>query len=191
MIQVVLLILVGIALFLVFLKIALQGPSYTAPDTSAVVAVRQMVSLDGLSFTAGLRLLDPAEFDMLRATAELREVAAAYRKERQALALVWISLLRNDVNGLWRFRRFLVRNGVPATIGEELGVLSDAARATLFLSFLRIVIMAFGPFAFSGAARNAHRMVEQMSEASARVLDRTPRHGWPEIERAWQKGVAA
>ena len=191
MIQIILLILVGLALFLVFLRIALQGPSYSAPDSSAVLALRQMVNLDGLSFAPGLRLLDPSEFEMLRGTAELREVAAAYRKERQALALIWISLLRNDVQGLWRFRRFLVRNGVQATMGEETRILADAVRATLFLSFLRVVIVTFGPFAFSGAARNAHRMVERMSETSASVLDRLPRHGWPEIERAWQKGIAA
>ena len=189
MIQIVSLILFGIVLFLVFLKIALQGPSSSAPDSSAVLAVRQMVSLDGLSFAAGLRLLDSSEFDMLSSTPELRGVAATYRKERQALALVWISLLRNDVNGLWRFRRFLVRNGVSATMGEEMQILSDAVRAMLFLTFLRVVIVTFGPFAFSGAARNAHRMVERMSEASARVLDRMPRHGWPEIERAWQKAA--
>lgn len=191
MIQILSLVVFGVVLFLVFLKIALQGPSASAPDSSAVLAVRQMVSLDGLSFAAGLRLLDSTEFDMLGSTPELREVAATYRKERQALALVWISLLRSDVNGLWRFRRFLVRNGVSATMGEEMQILSDAVRAMLVLTFLRVVIMTFGPFAFSGAARNAHRMVEQMSEASARVLDRMPRHGWAEVERAWQKSAAA
>jgi hypothetical protein len=127
---------------------------------------------------------------MLQSTAEQREVAVAYRKDRKALALIWISLLLHDVNGLWRFRRFLVRNGVDASIGEELQILSDAVRATLFLSFLRIAIVTFGPFAFAGAARNAQRMVEKMSHSSASVLDRLPRHGWPEIERAWNKGLA-
>lgn len=190
MIQIFGLILLGIVLFLVFLKIAIQGPSASVPDSSAVLAVQQMVHLDGLSFTGGQRLLDPAEFHMLRSTAELREVAAVYRQERQALALLWISLLLNDVNGLWRFRRFLVRSGVRATVGEELQILSEAVRATLFLNFLRIVILTFGPFAFSGAARNAQRMVEKMSQSSASVLDRLPRHGWPEIERAWHKGLA-
>ncbi len=191
MIQIFTLILLGIVLFFVFLKIAVQGPSSNAPDSSAVLAVQQMVNLDGLSFAGAQRLLDPAEFHMLRSTAPLREVAAAYRKERQTLALLWISLLLNDVNALWRFRRFLVRNGVQATVGEEAQILSDAVRAMLFLSFLRIVIITFGPFAFSGAARSAQRMVEKMSRSSASVLDRLPRHGWPEIERAWHKGLAA
>jgi hypothetical protein len=190
MIQIFSLVLVGIVLFFAFLKIAVQGPASSAPDSSAVLAVRQMVNLDGLSFAGGQRLLDPTEFHMLRSTVELQEVAAVYRKERQAIALLWISLLMNDVNGLWRFRRFLVRNGVPATMGEELQILSDAVQATLFLSVLRLVILTFGPFAFSGAARNAQQVVEKMSHSSASVLNRLPRHGWPEIERAWHKGLA-
>jgi hypothetical protein len=69
-------------------------------------------------------------------------------------------------------------------------ILSDAVQATLFLSFLRIVVLIFGPFALSGGARNARQMVERMSRSSASILNRLPRHGWPEIERAWQKGVA-
>ena len=191
MIQILLLVLVGLVLFFLFLKIALQGPSYAAPDSSAVLALKQMVTLDGLSFAGGLRLLDSSEFELLAGNPDLRDVAAAYRKERQTLALLWISLLRNDVNGLWRFRRFLVRNGVPATMNEEIQILYDAARATMFLSTLRIVVLTFGPFAFSGTARSAHRIVEKMSESSASLLDRLPRHGWPEIERAWHKGLAA
>ena len=46
MIQIFGLILLGIVLFLVFLKIAVQGPASSAPDSSAVQAVQQMVSLD-------------------------------------------------------------------------------------------------------------------------------------------------
>jgi hypothetical protein len=190
MIQIFSLVVIGAALFFIFLKIAMQGPPASVPDSSAVQAVREMVRLDGLSFAGGKRLLDPAEFAMLRSTAELRGLAAHYRKERQALALVWISLLLNDVHDLWRFRRFLVRSGVPATLREELDILSSATQAILFLSFLRIVVRTFGPFAFSGVAQNASRMVEAMSYASANVLDRLPRHGWPEIERNWQKSLA-
>ena len=191
MIQIFSLVVVGIVLFFAFLKIAVQGPSSAAPDSSALLAVEQMVNLDGLSFAGGQRLLDPAEFHMLESSAELQEVAAAYRKERQALALLWISMLLNDVSHLWRFRRFLVRSGVPATVSEEMQILLDAVQATLFLSFLRIVISTLGPFAFSGAARNAQQVVEKMSHSSASVLNRLPRQGWPEIERAWHKGLVA
>src|ERR1700722_483913 len=190
MIQILSLVLLGAILFFVFLKLAIQGPSASAPNSSAVLAVRQMVHLDGLSFAGGQRLLDAGEYQMLNATAELREVAARYRKERQGLALGWISLLLSDVHGLWRFRRFLVRSGVPATLNEEIQILSDAVQAMVFLSFLRVIIHTFGPFAFSGAARNAQGMVEKMSYTSAHVLDRLPQHGGYKIGRNWHKGLA-
>ena len=190
MIQILLLVVVGAALFFVFLNIAVQGPPASAPDSSAVLALRQMVQLDGLSFAGAQRLLDPSEFRMLNSTAELRELAALYRKERQALVLLWISLLQDDVNGLWRFRRFLVRHGVPATLREEIQILYAAVRAVLFLNFLRVTVRTMGPFALSGAAQNARGLVERMSYASAAVLGRLPRNGWPEIERNWHKSLA-
>ena len=82
------------------------------------------------------------------------------------------------------------RSGVPATLNEEIQILSDAVQAMVFLSFLRVIIHTFGPFAFSGAARNAQGMVEKMSYTSAHVLERLPQHGWPEIERNGHKGLA-
>ena len=184
------LVVVGMALFLVFLKLALQGPADTAPDSNAILAVRQMVHLHGLSFPNAQRFWDPSEFQMLRSTAELREVTTVFRKERQALALMWISLLLDDVHSLWRFRRFLVRNGVQAKLGEELQILQTAIGAVVFLNFLRVCVRVAGPFALAGAASRARRLVERMSYASAGVLDRMPRAGWADVERDWQKSLA-
>lgn len=189
-IQIAVLVFVGVALFLVFLKIAIQGPPATAPDSNAILAIRQMVHLHSLSFPSAQRFWDPAEYEMLRATPELRQVTAMFRKDRQTLALAWISLLLDDVYSLWRFRRFLVRNGVQARIGEEFQILQTAVGAVLFLNFLRIVVRVAGPFALAGAGSRARRLVETMSHASAGVLDRLPRAGWADVERDWQKSLA-
>jgi hypothetical protein len=188
--EIAILVLAGLLLFATFLKILIQGPSRTAPDASAVVAVGQMVALQGVSFTGAERLLDGTEFRMISSTAALRPVAKSFRKSRQQLALLWISLLLSDVYRLWRFRRFLVSNGVSATFGEEAQILGTAILAIAFLNFARVLVRVAGPFALSGAARNAQRLVERMSDASARVLDRMPRNGWPELQRSWQKSVA-
>jgi len=190
MTQIAVLVLIGIVLFFAFLKIAIQGPAANAPDSTALLAVRQMVHLNGLSFLDVQRLLDPVELQMLQATPELREVARVFRKERQAMALLWVDLLLEDVDSLWRFRRFLVRNGVHAKLGEEFQILLTAITAVLFLHFLRIVLRFAGPFALAGAARGARRLVEKMSYASAGVLDRLPRAGWAEIERGWLNSLA-
>jgi hypothetical protein len=189
-IQIASLVFVGLALFSVFLKLAIQGQPSAAPDSNAILAVRQMVHLRGLSFPSAQRFWDPAEYEMLRATPELRDVTATFRKDRQTLALAWISLLLDDVYSLWRFRRFLVRNGVQAKIGEEFQILQTAIGAILFLNFLRIFLRIAGPFALAGAASRARRLVEGMSYASAGVLDRLPRAGWADVERDWQKSAA-
>jgi hypothetical protein len=189
-IQIAVLVFVGLVLFFVFLKIAVQGPPQTAPDSNAILAVRQMVHLHGLSFHGAQRFWDPAEFQMLRSTPELHQVTLIFRKERQALVLAWISLLLDDVHNLWRFRRFLVRNGVQAKLGEELQILQTAIGAVVFLNFLRIFVRIAGPFALAGAASRGRRLVERMSYASAGVLDRMPRAGWADVERDWQKSLA-
>src|SRR5580704_11916886 len=145
-IQIAILVFVGLALFFVFLKLAIQGQPLAVPDSNAILAVRQMVHLRGLSFPSAQRFWDPAEYEMLRATPELRGVTATFRKDRQTLALAWIALLLDDVYSLWRFRRFLVRNGVQAKISEEFQILQTAIGAVLFLNFLRIFVRIAGPF---------------------------------------------
>jgi hypothetical protein len=99
-------------------------------------------------------------------------------------------LLLEDVQALWRFRRFLVRNGVQAKLGEELQILQTAIAAVLFLNFLRVFLHLAGPFALAGAARQARGLVEKMSYASAGALDRMPRTGWADVERDWLKNLA-
>ena len=190
MTQVAILVVVGVFLFFVFLKLAIQGPSVQTPDSTAVIAIRKMVQLNGLSFPGAQRLWDPGELEMLQSSPELGEVTDIFRKERRAMALLWTSLLLADVTSLWRFRRFLVRNGAPASLGEELQILQTAVLAVLFLSSLQLFLRFAGPVAVGGAARRARRMVERLSYSSARALDRMPRAGWAEVERDWQKSLA-
>ena len=190
MTQVAILVVIGSVLFFVFLKLAIQGPSAGTPDSTAIIAIRKMVQLNGLSFPGAQRLWDPTELEMLESTPELRAVTITFRKERRSMALLWTSLLLDDVNSLWRFRRFLVRNGAPANLGEELQILQTAFFAVLFLSSLQVLLRVAGPVAIGGTARRARRMVEKLSISSARVLDRMPRAGWAEVERDWQKSLA-
>ena len=190
MTHVTILVFVGLVLFFVFLKIAIQGPPRSVPDSKAIMAVRQIVHLNGLAFPNAQRFWDPVEFEMLRTTPELRKATALFRKERQTLALLWVGLLLQDVNSLWRFRRFLVRNGVRAGVGEELQILQTAIAAVVFLNFLRIFLRIAGPSTLAGAAGHARRMVESISYASAGVLDRLPQAGWDDVERDWLKSLA-
>jgi hypothetical protein len=190
MIDLVLFIFLGLALLIVFVLLGLQGPPKTMPDASAMAAVGQMVSLQGASFIHGERLLDDAEYQLLRTNPVLRPVAERLRKDRRELALLWISSLLSDLNTLWRFRRFLIRRGAPARLREELAILRSFLVAVIFLNLLKVSILTLGPFAFSRMTRRAGRLVESMSHATAGMLGRIPPAGWPELERAWMSTAA-
>jgi hypothetical protein len=185
MIDLVLFILLGLALLVVFVLLGLQGPPATIPDASATTAVGQMVNLEGGSFVQGERLLDDGEYQLLRSNPVLRPAAERLRKDRQELALLWISALLSDLKALWRFRRFLIRRGAPAQLHEELAILRSFVLAVIFLNILRVSVLTLGPFAFSRMARHSGRLVETMSQAAASALGRIPPAGWPEVERAW------
>jgi hypothetical protein len=187
MIAIFLFVIFGVALFVSFLVLAVQGTPGTAPDSSAVSAVSQMVNL---SLVDSNRLLDDTEYLLLRSNPALAEVAGQLRKERQELALLWITLLLNDLKELWRFRRFLIRSGAPTTFGEEYGILQALVISVVLLNLMKVSIRIAGPFALPRAGRRAGRLVVEMSYAAATVLHRIPAAGWPEVERSWTSSVA-
>lgn len=177
--------LIGLGLFISFLLIGLQGPPKIIPDPTAVSAVRQMVKLDGLAFANSQQLLDDTEYEVLRSNPDLIKVAARFRRERKELAILWTSLLLSDLKKLWRFRRFLVRRGVPGGFGEEIKVLQAFVFSVIFLNLLKLLIRTAGPFVLYRMTRRARLLVERMSYASASLLSRFPPRGWPEVERSW------
>jgi hypothetical protein len=176
--------IVGIALFMGFVVASLRGVPRGVPE-SALGAFSQIVTLQGSSFANPIRLLDDTEYQIFRSNPDLHKVAKQFRKERQELALLWISLLLSDLKTLWRFRRFLLRQGVPATLGEEFEILRVFVLSLLLLSAVKASIWLCGPFVFARVTRRARYGVERMSYATAGLLDRVPQTGWAEIERNW------
>jgi len=182
--------ILGLALFGSFIFIALQGSPTSLPDSSAVQAVTEIINLEGSSFSTAKRLLDDTDYQLLCSNPDLRRLAERLRKERRQLALTWISLLQDDLLTLWRFRRFLIRRGVPSSLSEELGTLQALVLSLVLLSFIRLSIWAMGPFALPRATRQAGQLVDSMSKGAALVLGRIPAAGWAEIERSWVKSAA-
>ena len=103
--------IVGIAMFAGFLAMSLRGAPKEVPDTSALSAVSEMVTLEGSTFANPNRLLDDTEYQILLSNPDLRRVARRFREERRDLAILWISSLLVDLKRLWHFRRFLIRRG--------------------------------------------------------------------------------
>src|ERR1700746_1571884 len=114
MINLVIFITLGLVLFGGFIVLALQGSPKNLPDSSAVRAVTEIISLEGSSFSNARRLLDDTDYQVLCSNPDLRRLAERLRNERRQLALTWISSLQGDLVTLWRFRRFLIQRGVPS-----------------------------------------------------------------------------
>src|SRR6202043_606982 len=127
--------ILGLAVFGSFIFIALQGSPKSLPDSSAVRAVTQIINLEGSSFANARRLLDDTDYQSLCSNPDLRRLAERLRSERKQLALMWISLLQNDLITLWQFRRFLIQRGVPSSLKEELGTLKSLALSLVLLNF--------------------------------------------------------
>lgn len=175
----------GLILFLAFLVIGFEGVPKSAPDSSAVTAVRHMVQLEGLSFAHFERLFDPADYSFVCSHPGLRRVAKQFLKDRKDLVVAWIGMLAGDLKKLWRFRRFLVRRGAPTSFAEEFRVFCAFAVSICLLGAMRVLIRVVGPFALPNTARRIANLVETMSYAPARVLSLIPAAGWPEVERKW------
>jgi hypothetical protein len=185
MIDLLLFVIIGVALFAGFLVLGIRRAPRTAPDSFVVTAVGQMVRLDGLAFPNAAVLLDDSEYRLLCSNPYLQEVAKRFRRERQELAIAWISLLQGDLKTLWRFHRFLIRRGAPAHLREEFEILRTYVLSVILLSVLKLLIRTGGPFALPRAARRARRLVDSMSDAAASSLGRIPQTVWPEVERSW------
>jgi hypothetical protein len=190
MIELILFTTVGLGLLTGFLALGFQGPPHTGADRSVLTAVGQMVRLEGLAFTNTGGLLDDSEYRLLCSNLYLKEVAKRFRKERQELAIIWISMLQADLRTLLRFHRFLIRRGASAQVQEELQILGTYVASVVLLSILKTSIHAVGPFAMSTTTRRARGMVDKMSYAAAHTLGRIPSAGWPELERSWGNGLA-
>lgn len=190
MINLILFAILGLALFGSFIFIAMQGSPKKLPDSSAVRAVTAIINLEGSSFANARRLLDDTDYQLLSSNPDLRRLAERLRTDRRQLALTWISLLQGDLMTLWRFRRFLIQQGVSSSVKEELGTLQALLLSLVLLNLIRLSIITVGPFALPRATRQAGQLVDTMSKGAALVLDRIPAAVWPEIERSWVKSAA-
>ena len=174
----------GLVLLIGFLVLGLQAPPKNA-DAAALAAVSQMVNLETTQIIRADRLLNDAEYQLLRSNPDLSSVAAQLRKDRREIALLWINVLLTDMKTLWRFRRFVIQRGAPTRASEEWAIFRSLIAALIVLNLLKLSVLTLGPFALARLAGHACRGVETMSCAAANVLGRIPAAGWSDVERAW------
>ena len=125
------------------------------------------------------------DYRSLRSRPELKSVSEMFRRDRRRIVLMWLDELRKDVHILWKFRRFLVRNGLLVTFREEAGIVFAGLLALLYLKVVRAAVFFFGPFALHGTLGNARLLVEWLSTWGLAPLARVPAARMAEIEQRW------
>ena len=130
------------------------------------------------------------DYRKLRTRRELKSVRKKFWRDRRRIVLLWLAELQKDVHILWKFRRFLVRNGLQVTFREEAGVVFVALLALLSLEVVRAAVFIFGPFALHGALGNARLLVERLSTWGIAPLARVPAARKAEIDQKWQQLLA-
>jgi len=181
----VLMLLIGVALLGWMLAALLRGvPQPVAP--AAYGRVAQLLQLPGLSFAHPERLFDPADYEAALRSGVPPFVATALRDERQRLALLWLRLLRSDVQTLWRFRRVMAAHGASADPAEELRVALTGVTAVGLIHLLRLAVRVAGPFRAAALCRGARRDVESIWQGSAALFGRIPSGQVEDLQRVWQ-----
>lgn len=134
-------------------------------------------------------LFADTDYRMLSARPELKSICAKYRSDRRRIALLWLGELERDVLLVWEFRRFLVRNGLPVTFQEELGIAFAGSLALIYLNAIRFSVLLFGPFVLPGALHTAKSPVVRLSRRGAGLLDRAPADTRNRLQQKWSQHV--
>lgn len=131
------------------------------------------------------------DYRKLRMKPELKPLRKQFWRDRRRIVLLWLGELEKDISTLWKFRRFVVRNGLPVTFREEVAALFAASIALLYLRFVSAGVFVFGPFALPEALKNAESLVRWLSHSFAAPLSRVSAPRKAEIERGWSQQLLA
>ena len=131
------------------------------------------------------------DYRKLRTMPELKSVREMFWRDRRRIVLMWLGELQKDVHILWKFRRFLVRNGLLVTFREEASVVFTGLLALLYLKVVRAAVFIFGPFALHRALGKARMLVERLSIWGEAALARVPATRRAEIEKRWTQQLLA
>lgn len=187
---VLMLVLGGVLLALLLLAL-LRGVPRSEAAPASYGRLAQVVALPGLSFASPERLFDPADYRTLRKSSLPAHVAGAVADERRRLALLWLRLLRDDVQTLWRFRRLLAVHGVSAGPADEFRVALSGFAAVTAINCLRVAVALAGPFAVAQFCQAGRSRVEAIWHVSAALFGRVPAGQLAEFEQRWAATTAA
>lgn len=125
------------------------------------------------------------DYQALLMNSELKSLRIKFRKDRRRIVLMWLQALQRDVDVLWEFRRFLVRNGLPVTFRDELTIGLAAFTTLIDLRLLRFAVLVLGPYQLRWALRRVRGPVRRLSNQSVAILSRAPSQTRERVEELW------
>lgn len=129
------------------------------------------------------------DYDLLSARRELAPVRSKLWRDRRTIALTCLAELQNDAHELWRFRRFLVRNGLRVSFQDEAGILVAFLLLLPSLAVARFSVFLCGPFFLLGVIHTTVAAIRRFSQRCDRLLSRLPREKRLELERKWDQKI--
>lgn len=187
MTQLLLMMFIGIFLLCFALFLLGRRPGTNSEDCAdSEVELSRMLRLSSLEFDA-TNLFSDTDYRLIASEPKLRSVAQELRKDRTDIAQEWLRELQHDVFLMWRFRNFLTRLGVAASVRDEL---LGAVRSVLLMCFVcvvRVSIKLFGLYTFRKTVIVMRTRAENLKRYCVTTLEALPRERWPQIAAEWQR----
>lgn len=191
MIQLLVMLIIGLSLlaFALFALVRAVGTN----DRSSVASdfdLSTMLPLASLEFDTPALLFADTDYRVLISDPRLRTIARELRKDRRAIALLWLRELQRDVISMWRFRRFLTSRGASNAAGPELWAVFQSVGLISVLAVMRASVWLWGPYVFKSVVVGIRDDARKLRRSCVRALERLPREKWARVAAEW-RGVEA
>lgn len=187
MTQLVLMVFIGIFLLCFALFLLGRGPRINSKDCAdSEVELQRMLRLRSLEFDAST-LFSDGDYRLLASEPKLHSLAQELRKDRTDIAQEWLRELQHDVFLMWRFRNFLTRLGVAASLSDELLGPVRSLLLMCFVCVVRVSIKLFGLYAPGKTVIVMRTRAENLRRYCVTTLEALPRERWPQIAAEWQR----
>lgn len=170
--------------------VVFSGVRQSAAEPDTFPKGRTLPGLSGASVEQLDLIFQSRDYRSLAGLPELRAVRSRLRRDRRRIALLWLAELQNDVYVVWRFRRFLVCNGLQVTFQDEAGIMLAALLSLASLTAARTAVFVCGPFVSVSVVQATGVAVRRLSQRCDGLLSRLGEKR-ATIEQKWKQEVLA
>lgn len=185
MLELTILLIAGLILAVLFVSWALNlsAGRLEVPPTQ-VGELHGLVPLSGVSCQQVEHLFDAGDYRYLECL-RLHDVARQLERDRRQAALLWLRLLREDLEKLRRFRRLLMVCGAKTNVQMEWAVFVNSISFHILHRLLDTWIRLFGLYATPRVHLALVRPAREVSSQVACVLARLSPAQLVEVKQKW------